>query len=205
MSEVRWPLEKLDRIGQLPCVIGFSGDVGRAQRARRSLTEAHLVPNAFRRVDTVLNVMDKCLAPHYQEIMDRWGKPPASIFQVTLWGLAGLWAEGEPRILEFEMSGTSSFHEYFHAIGSASKTAYAIYRTLGGRELIGLEERKALVVLLRILRTSVDVESFGVSDPIVTWVVTGDRVRKVSLPEQDTHMQAIDQLEQRQRAILFQD
>ena len=205
IAQVRWPLDKLSRVGQHACIIGFSGSVGRAQRAREQLSDAQIVPGAFRKSSTVRNIMDKTFAPIYQEIKERWGNPPSPIWNVALWGLIAYWAEGSPWILEYEISGESSYHDNFHVIGSGSSTAHAVYRTLGGARLCNLEEGKALGAMLRILRTSVDVDVSGVSDPYHVWVISESKARELQQEEINTHLQSVDEWIEDERRRLFGD
>lgn len=164
---VRWEIEKLDQIGDHPLVVGFSGQIGMGQRARTALERTTLHPNMFRSCERIRDVLDRCFIPVYQKIKAVSHPPTALVPQVSLWGLATYWAEDNPHILEYEINGASMFHECFHAIGNASQTAYAIFRTLGARRLSELDEAKAIVALLRILRTCVDTELWGVSEPLV--------------------------------------
>lgn len=53
VAQVRWPCEKLDCIGTYPCVIGFSGSLGRSQRARTAIEGCHLHPNMFERKERI--------------------------------------------------------------------------------------------------------------------------------------------------------
>lgn len=146
---------------------------------------------------------DRSLAPHYQEIQDRWANPPNYLFEVCIWGLAAFWAEASPQILELEINGDSSLHNSFLAIGSGSNSAYAVYKTLGGGRLCDLEEGKALAAILRILKTSVSVDMAGVNDPYHVWVVSASGTRKVSEEEIDAHLQSIDAWIEREREALF--
>jgi len=202
VAQVRWPVEKLERIGDKPLVLGFSGSVGVAQRARRGLEETTLHPNTFNKRHLVQDAMDRCFAPIYKKIREDI-HPPIDIWQVALWGLSVFWAENAPQILENEPSSDSSFHDYFHAIGSAAKTAYAIYRTLGGAQLCTVPERLALLAILRILRTCVDVELWGVGEPLAVWIVSGGQARKVSLDEIQAHLQTVDAWEEVDRSNFF--
>ena len=89
-------------------------------------------------------------------------------------------------------------------IGSGGQTAHAVFRTLGRSRLAELEESKALMALLRILRTSVNVEMWGVSEPLCVHVVMADkRVRGVSEDELQAHLQAIDKWEEDDRQRFF--
>ncbi len=114
-----------------------------------------------------------------------------------------MWAENEPRILEFEINGDSSYHDYFHAIGSGANTAYAIYRTLGGRRLLNLDEARATMAILRILRTCVEVEMWGVSEPVDIWNVNAAGARRLNGDEVQVHLQAVDAWEEEERVFLF--
>ncbi|MFC1937857.1 hypothetical protein ACFLWY_04815 [Chloroflexota bacterium] len=203
VAEVRWPVEKLDRIGMHPCVLGFSGAVSRAERARNKLNSTPLHPNMFDKRERIEGAVYKCLSPIYKEIKQanegaNWG-----YYLTSLWGLMALWAEEAPHILECGINGDCEFHEHFHAIGSGSKTAYAIYRTLGGKRLCSLDERWAVPVILRVLRTCVDVEVWGVSEPIFVWVISTGRARELSADEIQAHLQTVDEWEQGERSAFF--
>lgn len=201
VGEVRWQIEKLDCIGNYPLVVGFSGDVGMGQRARRMLEEAAtqpkrtLHPNMFQKRDRIRDALDRYFMPVYQKIKECNYPPTALVPQVSLRGLVAYWAEDAPRILEYDITGTSMFHDCFHAIGSAADTAYAVYRTLGGKKLSELSEAKAIVTVLRILRTCVNVEMWGVSEPLSVWVVTQSRARRLSDDELEPHGQTLDEWE----------
>lgn len=204
IARVRWPLEKLDRLpGGHPCVIGFSGSVGRAQQTRAALDARPLHTNQFRKRELVRAALERCLSPVYEAIEKASHPPREDVPRIALWGLAAMWAEDAPQILEFEINGDNSFHDSFHAIGSASATAYAIFRTLGGTRLSDLDEAKALMALIRIIRTCVNVELWGVSEPVAFWLVGPDGARNVSPDELQPHLQAIDEWEKREREALF--
>ena len=197
VARVRWPVEKLDSVGDKPLVLGFSGSVGMAQHARRELEATTLHPNTFNKRHLVQDAMDRCFAPIYKKIQ------AINIPQVSLWGLSVFWAENAPQILENEIASDSSFHDYFHAIGSAANTAYAIYRTLGGSRLCTVAERWALPVILRILRTCVSVEVWGVSEPLSVWVVSGGTARRISPDEIQAHIQTVGEWEEGERSNFF--
>lgn len=202
IAHVRWPIEKLDSVGDKPLVLGFSGSVGMAQRARRELEANPLHPNTFNKRHLIQNAMDRCFVPIYKKIKEDI-HTPANISQVCLWGLSAFWAENAPQILENEVTSDSSFHDYFHAIGSAANTAYAIYQTLGGLRLCTVEERWALPVILRILRTCVGVEVWGVSEPLYVWVVSRGKARRISPDEIQAHIQTVDEWEEGERSNFF--
>jgi len=200
---VRWPLEKLERVGAHPIVLGFSGSLGRAQKARANLEAARLHSSQFNKRELVRAVFDSTLAPIYKDITSK-NHPGSNWPQLALWGLSAVWAGGGPHILEFEINGDSCFHDYFHAIGSASQTAYAIHRTLGGKLLSELDERKAVWAVLRILKTCVDVEVAGVNEPLSLWVFTAaSKVRKLQIDEIQAELQGVDEWEQKERRSFF--
>lgn len=116
-----------------------------------------------------------------------------------------MWAEDSPQVLEFEINGDSCFHDSFHAIGSGANTAYAIYRTLGGARLGELDEARALMALMRIIRTTVNVEMWGVSEPVVFWVVNQESARRLSDDELQPQLQLVSEWEERERAMLFDE
>jgi 20S proteasome alpha/beta subunit len=202
-SDVRWPVEKLDRIGSHPCVVGFSGAVSRAEHARGKLNSTPLHPNMFDKRERIQGAVYRSLSPVYDEIKraNECAKQP--FYLTSLWGLFTFWAEGTPHIFECGINGDCEFHQHFHAIGSGSKTAYAIYRTLGGNELCTLDERWAVPVVLRILRTCVNVELWGVSEPIFVWVISGGKARQLTPDELQVHLQTVDEWERGERSAFF--
>jgi 20S proteasome alpha/beta subunit len=204
IAQVRWPVDKLRCVpGGLPCVIGFSGSMGKADQARTAMAGKPMHANTFKKRELVHDALDACLAPVYEAIQRANHPPTAFIPGIALWGLAAMWAENAPQILEFEINGDSSFHEYFHAIGSASATAYAIYRTLGGSRLSDLDEVDALMVLVRILRTCVGVEVAGVGEPITVWTVDAAGAKSRSRDELEAQLQLVEKWQERERAALF--
>lgn len=206
VARVRWPMEKLDRVGNHPLVIGFSGSVGRAQRARKNLEALNLHASQFKKRELVQSAIDKALKPIYDEIKNQvkvGAQQPDPVWDVILSGLAAIWASDAPQILELEMNEDSSFHEYFHAIGSASQTAYAIHRTLGGSRLISLTEQNAIWAILRILRTCVDVELAYVSEPLSVWIVARGGVRPLTQDEIQAHLQSVGTWEEQERSAFL--
>ena len=185
--------------------MGFSGAVARAQQARSKLEATTLHPNMFEKRDRIRDAVDRCLSPVYQQIKQANDGVRRDIYLTSLWGLMVFWAEEAPQILECGINGDLEFHPYFQAIGSGANTAHAIYRTLGGRKLSGLGEYKALLVMLRILRTCVNVEMWGVSEPLSVWIVSSSNARKVSLDEVAANLQFVDQWEERDRNYLFHE
>jgi len=90
------------------------------------------------------------------------------------------------------MNGDTDFHQSFHAIGSGGSTAYAVYRTLGGPNLTTLDESKALLALLRIIRTAIYIDVAGVGEPVSVFVIKAGKVRRLSEPEVDANMELIN-------------
>jgi len=205
VAKVRWPIEKLDRIGTHACVLGFSGSVGNAQRARSEIGAIKLHPNMFDKRDRIRDQVDRCLKPIYTEIKQANDRIKLQIDETSLCGLLVYWAEGDHHILECGLNGDMEFHDYFHAIGSGAQTAYAIHRTLGGKGLRTLDERRALPVMLRILRTCVDVELWGVSEPLYVWIISQGETRQVSPDEIEAHLQSVDEWEEKERSFLFKE
>ena len=199
IAQVRWKVEKLDQLGRYPLIAGFSGSLGRIQEARSKLEAIKLHPRQFTNRETVRTAIQSALQPVYRYIQQNWSSPPNPFWDVTCWGLTVMWTGDDSEILELEANGESSFHDYFHAIGSAGQTAYAIYRTLGGRRLTDVEEQKAIWIMLRILRTCIGVESWGVDDPLSVWVLTGKGPRHLSLDEIQAQLQSVDEWEEKER------
>ncbi len=202
-AQVRWPCEKLDRIRDYPLLIGFSGSMGMADRARKAIEATTIHINTFGKRDLIRDAVERCLNPVYRAVDTKKLSPTTKIWDITLWGLAAYWAENSPHILEFEANGDCSFHNYFHAIGSGSSTAYAIWRTLGGVRLSALNRQKGLYAILRILRTCVNIEMMGVSEPFIVWVVSNQGARKLLDDEIQAEMQYVDAWEERDRKAFF--
>jgi len=203
IARVRWPVEKLDRIGQHPLIIGFSGAIGLSQRAWSALDSSDFRTTTFEKRDRVRDAMDRCLNPIYTKIINDYPQPRPELWHITIWGLAAYWAENQPHIIEYGPNGIPEFHPHFHAIGSGANTAYAIWRTLGGPHLAKLGGEKSLQVILRIIRTCVDVEMVGVSEPITLWVVSANKTRKVSPDEMETLKQYVCEWEEKERKEFF--
>jgi len=203
VATVRWPVEKLDRIGTHPCVLGFSGSIAQAQKARERLETAKLHPNMFDKPSRVRDEIARCLSLIYKQIKQANAGVEREIFRTSLWGLLAYWAHGTPHILELSLNGDCEFHEHFHTIGSGANTAYAIYRTLGEKRLCTVDERWAIPVILRILRTCVSIEIWGVSEPLSVWVVSGRTAREVSLDEIQAHLQTVGEWEESERSAFF--
>lgn len=203
VAQVRWPCEKLDCIGVHPCVIGFSGSVGKGQRAREAIERTELHQNMFQRKERIRDCLDRCVRPIYREIREESVSGAHFVLQQGLWGLATYWAENDAHILEYPLNGDSEFCPDFRAIGSGANTAHAIYHTLGGERLTHLEERKALPAMLRILGTSIRVEQQGVSEPLTVWIVSNQRVKKVSEEEIETHKEFVQRWIEKEQEVLL--
>ncbi len=174
--------------------------MGSAERIFDALDAAGIRPNQLDRKARFQTFMDGLLKPEYVAAAARTANPYQPI---PIWGLAGGCIERETRILEYEASGDSSWHEHFHAIGSGAATAYAAFRTLGGRDLCRLSERTALLALLRIIRTTIGVDMMGVSDPIHVWRVTCGSASELPDDEVNVNLQAVAQWELEERERLF--
>ena len=199
IANVRWPVEKLDRVRDYPMVLGFSGQEGSAKRARQAVEEVSLTTNTFRRRDRVRNALEGCLGPEFERIKTNNPSPDRSIWDITISALVAYWAEDAPHILEFEYNGDCCFHDNFHAIGSGVDTAYAIYRTLGGIQLSQLDGAKSILALLRILRTCVNVERAGVSEPFFVWKIDSGQLSRLSEDEVQANLQIVDEWERQDR------
>ena len=205
-ANVRWPTEKLEQIGTWPLVIGFSGSSGLSKAARADITSFGWKQTTFRKTALVRRAVEGKVERQYAAIRaTNTPDSPIKIFfgAVGLWGLASYWTDEGPTILELEASGGTDTHEFFHAVGSGAQTAYAVWRTIGGRELAKLDEGRALHVALRILDTSVAVEMSGVSDPFRIFVITPDGARRVSDPEVNALTEAMDEWRKRELALLL--
>lgn len=202
---VRWPMDKLEKIGNHPLVVGFSGSGGMGVRAREALQKASFGTASFRRKEGVRTVLDGALQPVYKAIQDNSKPPTAGFHEIALLGVAAFYAGGEPHILEREFNCDSFFHTSFHAIGSGGQTAYAVYRTLGGTELCKLQEGKAKLALIRILRTAIRVDAMGVSEPLSLFVVSEKGAREVQQDEIQPDSLAVAKWEERDRQRFFND
>jgi 20S proteasome alpha/beta subunit len=196
VAQVRWPVEKPIQVQTYPCVVGMSGSLGMIDQVKDDLLKERWHTNMFRKRDLVRDGIDRSFIKVYKAIEDRNR-------HIDLWGLSVYWAEGSAHILEHETSGDCCFHGFFHAIGSGSNTAYAIYRTLGGKRLVDVNEQKAIQVSLRILRTCIGVEPMGVSEPFSLWVVNGTGSRKLSEDQIQAELQYVDEWEESERQAFF--
>jgi 20S proteasome alpha/beta subunit len=200
---VRWLMEKPEQVKPHPLVVAFSGSHGRGLEAKLALCSAGIEPKHFKSPERIQKVMDAVLQPVYEGIRQN-SKPPFKDFrEITLTGLAVFWAGGEPHILERELNGDSYPHDCFHAVGSGGATAYAVYRTLGGQRLTTVDEPKALMAILRIIKTCIGVEYQGVSEPIIAYVIADGRVRQLPRAEIDAHLEAVERWERRQQERFF--
>ena len=198
IAKVRWPVQKLDRVRDYPMVLGFSGQEGSAKRARKAVEAVSLKTNTFKRRDRVRNALEACLSPEFERIKTK-NPYPKSIWDIAIGALIVYWAEDAPHILEFEYNGDCCFHDHFHAIGSGVDTAYAIYHTLGGTQLSQLDGAKSTLALLRILRTCVNVEISGVSEPLFVWKIDNGQANSLSGDEIQANLQVVDEWEEQDR------
>lgn len=203
---VRWEVDKLHSVGRYPLVVGFSGNLGLAGRVVENLEGETIRRNMFKKREHVRNLLDRCFDPIYLRIREQFPNPERSEFwNVAVWGLSAFWASEEAQILEYETTGDSSFHPHFHAVGSAAGTAYAVWRTLGGKRLRGLSKGKAVLAMVRILRTCVDVEVNWVSGPLSFMVVEQNATRELSVAEVDALQQYVGEWEEDQRRAFFEN
>lgn len=204
-ARVRWSVEKLHQVGSWPLVVGFSGSLGIATRARRDIESIGWRSTTFKNPERVQKAIAAAVTPHIETLrasMDP-GHPFNHVFGMQ--GLSGLTAyyAKEPTILELEPSGDRFVHSHFHAIGSGAQTAHAIWRTIGGRELSALDEGLALDVMLRILQTCVDVEMAGVGGPFTVYIVSAKGARRLSNHELDFVEQAVHEWQRRELDLLL--
>jgi 20S proteasome alpha/beta subunit len=196
IAGVRWQTTKLTELGKLPCVVGFSGATGRAQQCHQAFKDKPFEATSFKKSETLRTYFSKSVTPVFQQIITANPKIPDRLWTVTLWGLIAAWAENDSQILEIEPNGVLCFHPSFHAIGSGAPTAYAVYRTLGGTRLSSVDERRAIMAMLRILRTAINVDFVGVSEPIDVWVISKESARQLSPDELAAHLQAAKEWQQ---------
>ena len=205
---VRWATEKLERIGQWPLVIGFSGSAGMAKAARADISAFGWRQTTFKKIALVHKAVEDKVKRHYAKVREaHTPDSPIKLFlgEVSLWGLASFWTDEGPVILELEAHGGTDTHLFFHAVGSGANTAYAVWRTIGGRALAGLDEGRALHVALRILDTSVSVEQSGVSDPFQIFVITASGARRVSASQVNALVETMDEWRKQELAVLLAD
>ena len=141
------------------------------------------------------------LQEHFDCIDEKMKRSPQFQAAHMVPGMAALgtyFAEGTPHIIEFERDGDSDFHDYFHAVGSGGSTAYAVWRTLGGKRLRTLQEGRAIHVALRILRTAVDLDVQGVDDPFTVFIVDERGARPLLSAVVDAEMQTAQEWEEQQ-------
>ena len=83
--------------------------------------------NTFKRRDRIRNAIEQCLKPEFQRISENPDVLKLPMWKITVNGLVVYWSENSPHIVEIEPNGELCFHEHFHAIGSGTQTAYAIW------------------------------------------------------------------------------
>ena len=206
---IRWPIEKLVQVGKHPLVVGFSGSGGKGKLAGKTLQQASFKDTTFLKPERVEGMIVGKLQPIYGRIQAE-SKPPYKDWQeIALTGLAVFWAGGRPHLLEMEKNGDIYPHDYFHALGSAGRAAYAVYNTLApaGEEarLLNVDERKTLMAILRIVRTAINVEAAGVSEPIQVYIIRNGKVRSLLKEEIGIHMQAIGEWESDDRDRFYEE
>lgn len=205
MNQVRWLMQKPQQVGTHPLVAAFSGSKGQGVKAQEALAGCDFRTTTFARRDRVESQAINALKPVYAAIATQ-SKPPAgasNVWDIALVGLAVYFAEGDGHILEFILNGDTEYHDCFQVIGSGQNTAYAVYETLGGKRLNQLDEERAIWALVRILRTGIKVELGGVSEPIVLYVVTDGKARRVEPDEMQTYRQAVAAWESKERERFF--
>jgi hypothetical protein len=203
VAGVRWPVSKLHQAQTLPLVIGFAGSVGTADRLFAALATASFRGDMMDKRRKLQTWLDGLFRPEYVSASAR-SNPAPNVHGIGIWGLGAAQVKDRPGLLEYELSGDSCWHEHFHAIGSGAQTAYAVYRSLGGQELCKLGQRTALTALVRILRTCIGVEAFGVSEPIHIWRATERTATQIGDDELNTHGQLVNEWEKDDRERLFQ-
>ena len=204
VAQVKWPISKLHPSGTFPLVVGFSGNVGEGDRVWEKLQKERIRPNMLKKRELVRNLLDRSFQPRYEAIRKMLANPVAHPFwEIGLWGISAFWCNSAPHILEHELSGVTTFHPSFHAIGSGANTAYAICRTLGGTKLSSLDEHKATLAMIRILRTSMDVEVQGVSGPIALYAVTEKTAKLLNEDIMNTYQQLVAEWEEDERRRFF--
>jgi hypothetical protein len=198
---VRWETTKLRQIQRLPIVTGFSGSAGTGERILDALCGRTYHPPNLADGASVRKALEKTLIPEFHAAAQRVFLPPGG--GIAAWGLSAIWAGGKPLILEHEWNGDSHWHNYFHAIGSGKQTAYAVYHTLGRTRLCELGSDKAVMALMRILITTINIDSYGVAQPIHVWNVTAAGAVELGQVEIDHHAQAVEKwIKQEQDAFI---
>ena len=145
----------------------------------------------FKRDDRVIGTIRSALLPEYRALSEKFPNATLeSIWNTSVTGLAAYWAEDKPRILEIETNCECDAYDHFRAVGSGAKSAHAAWRALGAEQLSQLREGMALQAMFRILQVCIETEVAGVSGPIVMWVITEDKARRIS----DTEMDALQEV-----------
>ena len=202
-SMVRWRIGKVHQINNFPLIVGFSGSVGSSDRMREALEQNRFHNNMFKRRGRIRNAIEQCLKPEFQRISENPDVLKHPMWKITVNGLVVYWSENSPHIVEIEPNGDLCFHEHFHAIGSGTQTAYAIWRTLGGRELVNLQEPKSLQVALRIMKTCIGVEVYGVAEPFDVWVLSEKSCQRMPDEALQTISQYVSQWEEQERSVFL--
>lgn len=191
---VRWPTEKPQQIGNHPLVVATSGAGGRGKQAIAALQAADFRATTFQKPERVMGMIDGKLRPIYDVLKKQAATkfPYGPTWEVVLTALGVCWAGGKPHIFDCSKEGDYPYpHDYFHAIGSAGQTAYAIFRTLGGPRLAQVDEPLAILAVLRILRTAINIELAGVSEPVYVWVVKDGKARKLTKEQVNENMEGV--------------
>lgn len=197
---VRWSVTKLRQIGPAPIVTGFSGTLGTAQRIFDALDRKTIHPGQLADGTTAQKMLEKTLVPEFHAASQRYRGRQGD---VPIAGLSAMFIGGGPLILEHEWTGDSCWHDYFQAIGSGKQTAYAIFCTLGRTRLCELDFDKAVMALLRILVTTINVDRHGVGPPIHVWNVTAIGAVQLGQVEVDHHAQAAEAWIQQEQDAFF--
>lgn len=190
---VRWPTEKPQQIGNHPLVVATSGAAGRGRQAIATLQTANFQSTTFQKPDRVKGMVDGKLKPIYDTLKrEANNKFPYPTWEIVLRLLGIYWAGGEAHIIECSENADYPLpHDYFQTVGSAGQTAYAIFRTLGGTRLAQVDEPLAILAMLRILRTAINVEMAGVSEPVHVWVVKDGKARKLTKEQVNENMEGV--------------
>jgi 20S proteasome alpha/beta subunit len=185
--------QKIQRLGQLPILYGFSGDIGLNQKIDDALMGFQLKTQLKR----IRQDLKQLVKPELQEALEGFVPFPQPGFNRPPVGIAlfvGI-HDGGPWILEIERNGTDTFYNeqlgYFCAIGSGKPWAQAVMRPHLWTPRT-LEQGK--VFAYRVIEDAIELAMGGLAKPIRLWTLsTAGEVTTVD-SEEDERLQETCQL-----------
>lgn len=179
---------KIHQVGQLPMLVGTSGDIGLIQKVREALVDA---ASSLGNKGTLKSLRQELRRFHAAEMKEsnnyyvpQPGLPynaPAAVLLII--GVL----KGEPYVIEIDQTATDTNYDMsmggFYAIGSGKTIAQALFRPhLFNTETRTLEVGKVLAH--RVLSDAIDLASMFLAHPISMYTVSLDgSIRSVDTDE----------------------